>query len=150
MFVGYSHFILLLNCYTSCTVSVTKVSVCFSLFFDEGRADLASMIFSLLKPEVILHVLSLFTFIFWATVCNTVCPIGPLSVLSVCDVRALWPNGWTDQDETCVQVGLSPGHIVLDGDPAPPPPKGAQPPNFPPMFIVAKRLNGSRCHLARW
>jgi len=25
-----------------------------------------------------------------------------LSVLSVClsDVRALWPNGWTDQDET--------------------------------------------------
>ena len=24
-----------------------------------------------------------------------------LSVLSVCDVRALWPNGWTDQDETC-------------------------------------------------
>ena len=23
-----------------------------------------------------------------------------LSVLSVCNVRALWPNGWTDQDET--------------------------------------------------
>jgi len=23
-----------------------------------------------------------------------------LSCLSVCDVRALWPNGWTDQDET--------------------------------------------------
>jgi len=21
-------------------------------------------------------------------------------VLSVCDVGALWPNGWTDQDET--------------------------------------------------
>jgi len=20
--------------------------------------------------------------------------------LSVCDVRALWPNGWTDEDET--------------------------------------------------
>ena len=30
-----------------------------------------------------------------------------------------------------VQVGLGPGHIVLDGDPAPSPsPKGAQPPIF--------------------
>jgi len=28
--------------------------VCFSLFFDEGRADLASTIFRMLKPEVIL------------------------------------------------------------------------------------------------
>jgi len=26
------------------------------------------------------------------------CPVCP--VLSVCVVRALWPNGWTDQDET--------------------------------------------------
>jgi len=26
-----------------------------------------------------------------------------------------------------VQVGLGPGHIVLDGDPAPPPPKGHNP-----------------------
>jgi len=89
----------------------------------------------------------------------------------VCDIGILWPNGWTDQDETwhagrprpqphCVrwgpsspfpkgggapnfrqmsivaltagwikmplgmEVGLSPGHFVLDGDPAPPSPKG--------------------------
>jgi len=40
-----------------------------------------------------------------ATVCKTVRPyaIGPLSVLSclsVCNVDALWPNGWMDQDET--------------------------------------------------
>jgi len=26
-----------------------------------------------------------------------------------------------------MQVGLGPGHIVLDGDPAPPPPKGHSP-----------------------
>jgi len=26
--------------------------------------------------------------------------IRPLSVLSVCDVGVLWPNGWTGQDET--------------------------------------------------
>ena len=44
---------------------------------------------------------------FWATVCKTVRPmlsVRCLSVcpvcLSVCDVHALWPNGWTDQDET--------------------------------------------------
>jgi len=47
-----------------------------------------------------------------------------------------------------MQVGLGPGQIVLDGDPAPPPPKGGGAPNFWPIF-VAKRLDGSRCHLVR-
>jgi len=51
-------------------------------------------------------------------------------VLSVCNVRALWPNGWTDQDETWHAGGPRPGHIVLDGDPAPPPPKGHSPLQF--------------------
>jgi len=39
-----------------------------------------------------------------------------------------------------MQVGLGPGHIVLDGDPArPPPKKGAQSsPNFRPMSVVAR------------
>jgi len=37
------------------------------------------------------------------------------------------------------EVGLSPGDFVLDGDPAPFP-------TFRPMSIVAKRLDGSRCH----
>jgi len=45
-------------------------------------------------------------------------------------------------------VGLGPGYIVLNGDPAPLLKKGA-PPNFRPMFIAAKRLDGSRCHLER-
>jgi len=45
---------------------------------------------------------------FWATVCKTVramlsdrclsCPVS--AVLSVCNVGVLWPNGWTDQNET--------------------------------------------------
>jgi len=38
-----------------------------------------------------------------------------------------------------MKVGLSPGHIVLNGDPAPPPPKRGTAPNFRPMSIVAKR-----------
>jgi len=39
---------------------------------------------------------------YWATVCKTVRPmlIGPLSVLSVCDVGVLWPNDWMDQGAT--------------------------------------------------
>ena len=46
------------------------------------------------------------------------------------------------------EVSLGPIHIVLDGDIAPLPKKGAEaPPNFRPNFIVAKRLDASRCHL---
>jgi len=111
--------------------------------------------------------------------CLSVCPV----CLSVCNVGALWPNGWMDEDETwhadrpidlgpghvhCVrlglgavpqggcapkghnpqfsahiccgqmtawiklplsmEVGLGPGDFVLDGDPAPLPKKGAEPP----------------------
>ena len=48
------------------------------------------------------------------------------------------------------EAGLSPGDIVLDGDPAPPPPqRGHSPLQFLPMSVVAKRLDGSRCHLVR-
>jgi len=49
--------------------------------------------------------------------------------------------GWTKM-KLDMEVGLGSGHIVLDGDPAPPPPseKRGTPPNFRPMSIVAKRL----------
>jgi len=46
-----------------------------------------------------------------------------------------------------MEVGLGPGHIVLGGDPAPLPKKAAETPNFRPIFILAKRLDASRCHL---
>jgi len=60
----------------------------------------------------------------------------------------LWPNGWMDQDGTWHRGSLGPVHIVLDGDTAPLPQKGAEPPpHFRPIFIVAKRLDASRCHL---
>ena len=77
-------------------------------------------------------------------------------VLFVCNVSVLWPNGWMDQDEAwselglgpgqkfsahvyCgqtagwmklvlgMEVGLSPGDFVLDGDPVPFPQKGVMP-----------------------
>jgi len=44
--------------------------------------------------------------------------------------------------EVCLDLGQR--DIVLDGGPTPLPKKGAEPPNFRPMFIVAKRLDGSR------
>jgi len=48
-----------------------------------------------------------------------------------------------------MKVGLGPGDFVLDGEPAPLPKKGAEPlPNFRPMPVMAKRLDGSRWHLA--
>ena len=73
------------------------------------------------------------------------CPVlCVLSVLSVYDVRALWPNSWTDQDETW-HAGRPAGHIVLDGDPAPP--KGAQSPIFGRYLL---RPNGCMDHDATW
>ena len=51
-----------------------------------------------------------------------------------------------------MEVGLGPGHIALDGDPAHPLPKRHSPTpshtqKIRPMSVLAKCLNGSRCHL---
>jgi len=43
-----------------------------------------------------------------------------------------------------MEVGLGPGHIELDGDTAPLPPKRDRALNIWPMYIVAKRLDGLR------
>jgi len=57
--------------------------------------------------------------------------------------------GWTKMS-LGMEVGLGPDDFVFDGDPAPPQKKGrSPPPNFWPMSVVAKRLDGSRCHLVR-
>jgi len=47
-----------------------------------------------------------------------------------------------------IEVGLGPGHIVLDGELAPPK-RGTARPSFLPMSVVAKQLDGSRCHFVR-
>jgi len=47
-----------------------------------------------------------------------------------------------------MEVGLSPGHILLDGDPAASKKRGTAP-HVWPMYIVAKWLDGARCHLIR-
>jgi len=77
---------------------------------------------------------------FWATIYKTVRPVlsdrCPVC-LSVTLVYCGQTVGWIKM-KLCMKVGLGPGHIVLDGDPAP---------NFQPMSVVAKRLDGSTCHL---
>ena len=78
---------------------------------------------------------------FWATVCKTVrlmlsdhC-LSCLGTLVYCGQTV----GWIKM-KLGMRVGLCPGHIVLDGDPAPLP-------NLQPISIVDKRLDGSRRHL---
>jgi len=70
---------------------------------------------------------------FWATVCKTVRPmlsVRCLSVLSVCNVCTLWPNGWTDQDETWHAGRPRPWPLCITWGPSSPSPKGGQSPQF--------------------
>jgi len=65
------------------------------------------------------------------------------------NVRCSQTAGWTKMP-LGMDVGLDSGDFVFGGDPAPPPRKAQPLPNFwplCPMSIVAKRLDGSRCHL---
>jgi len=56
--------------------------------------------------------------------------------------------GWTKMPLR-MEVGLGPGDFVFYGDPALFRKKAQPPPNFWLMSVVAKRLDGSRCHLVR-
>jgi len=64
--------------------------------------------------------------VIFGDVCKTIRPMLPdrcLSVLSVTLTYCGQMVGWIKMKRG-MQVGLGPGHIVLHGDPAPPPPKG--------------------------
>jgi len=54
-----------------------------------------------------------------------------------------------DQDELGMQVGLGPGHTVLDGDPAPPSQKGAEPPIFGPHICRGQMAGWIKTPLGR-
>ena len=78
---------------------------------------------------------------FWATVCKTVRLMLSDRCLSCLSCPVLSVT-WVYCGQTVgrikmklgVQVGLGPGHIVLDEHPAPPPPKGRTP-NFRPYLL---------------
>jgi len=67
--------------------------------------------------------------------------VVPSDVRSVTLVYCGQTVGWI-KTKLRMEVGLEPGHIVLDGDPAPP--KKGSTRNFRPMSLVAKRLDGPR------
>ena len=82
-------------------------------------------------------------FAFLATVCETV-----RAMLSICCVSCLSVfNVRRNKMKLGLQVGLGPGHIVLGGDPAPPPLKGHSPPIFSPYLL---RPNGCMDQDVTW
>jgi len=74
------------------------------------------------------------------------CPMC-LSVCLSVTLVLLWPNGWMDQDDTWHAGRPQPWSRCIRWEHSSPSPKGAQPPNFRPICVVAKWLDGSRCHL---
>jgi len=62
---------------------------------------------------------------------------GALSCQRMLAFLLLWPNGWMHQDVLGIEVSLSPGDFVPDGDPAPlrSLQKGAEPPIFGPRLL---------------
>ena len=96
---------------------------------------------------------------FWATVCKTIHPmlsdrcLSCLSVLScpVLSVTLVYCGQMVGRIKMKhgLRVGLGPVHIVLDGNPGPPPQRGTAKafPSFLPIPDVAKWLHESRCHL---
>ena len=60
----------------------------------------------------------------------------------------LWPNSWTDQDGTWHGGRRQPRRLCVRWGPSPLQIRGQCPlPNFRPIYIVAKGLDGLRCHL---
>jgi len=72
---------------------------------------------------------------------------GPSSPNKKGTTSPLFAHVYCGQTAGCIkiplgtEVGLGPGHIVLDGDPAPPRKGAQQPPTFGPMPIVTKKTN---------
>ena len=58
----------------------------------------------------------------------------------VCNISALWPNGWMDQDEIWHAVRPRTRTHCVRWSPSSP---HSQPPNFRPISLVAKWLDGS-------
>jgi len=69
------------------------------------------------------------------------------AVCPVCGVRALWPNGWTDQDETWHAGRPLPWPHCVRWGPSSPPLKGHSPPIFGPCLL---RPNGCMDQVVTW
>jgi len=79
-----------------------------------------------------------------------ICWTTLLSVCSLCDAGVLWPNDWMHQDETWHGGRPRPMPHCVRWQPSARPKKGTQPPNFWPMSVVSKRLDGRPAHVVQW
>ena len=89
---------------------------------------------------------------FWATVCKTVRPmlsVRCLSCLSVTFVHCGQTVGQINM-KLGTQVGLGLGHIVLDGDPAPPPQSGTAPTQFSAHICCGQMAAWIKMPLSIW
>jgi len=76
-------------------------------------------------------------------------PLEAHSLQYSANVRCGQTAAWTKMP-FAMEVGLGPGDFVLDGDLALRRKRhNPHPPNFWPMSVMAKRLDGSRCRLVR-
>jgi len=128
-----------------------------------SKTNVCFLTFECLVLQSVFRVVSLFSSLHASLKCVfTVCflghrlyngspyAIGPLFVLSVHNVGLLWPNGWINQDATWYGGRSRPRRHCVRWGPSSHTRKGHRPaPNFRPMSVVAKRLDGSRCHLVR-
>jgi len=72
------------------------------------------------------------------TYCTRLGPLSCLSVCPVCDVAVLWPNGWTDQDETWHAGRPWPWPHCVRWGPSYPSQRGTDPPIFGPCLLWRK------------
>jgi len=92
-------------------------------------------------PEHLLNFNMVFS-VCWLGNKKDICPVSLPVTLVYCDQTVGWikvPLG--------MEVGIGTGDVVLPGHPAIPTERGTAAPTFWPMSIVAKRLDGSGCHL---
>ena len=153
MHIEITAFSLLVNIHFMYKFYINKQVKCIYLT-ELKRLHLAPLYMFFVRTENV-HITILFAFSswcflghFWATVCKTVRPMLSVrcSVCPVCNVRALWPNSWTDQDETWQACKSRPWPHCVRWGPSSPPLKEHSP-NFRHISVAAKWLHGSRCHL---
>ena len=128
--------------------------VCYILIMTNTVTAISWPLLCSLLRYLLLLLLMLYLNYFWATVCKTVHPMLSefvclvLSVLYCLSVTLVYCGQTVEwiKMKLGMRVGLRPGHTVLDGDPAPPNRKS---PQFSAISVVAKWLDGSRCHLVR-
>ena len=121
-----SWFILLKLCISLLRYCVVWICYCCFCFFLLPRLASLNYIYIFGRP-----------FVKRFALCYQSVVMSDLSVcLSVCNVRALWPNGWTDQDETWRAGRPRPWPHCIRWGPSSPPPKGHSPPIFGPYPLL--------------